>query len=388
MSITVQNKLKKLDLPRSEKQVAVAMAGHLWENAPEKGTWVGAEKIAAECSMGERTVFRAISALKKKDILRFIGYEIGKQAKMPKYTFHPESGKVLPLFESGEPARMASSESAKRHENLPTATREPANYAENLPPCPREPATLATDKGVIKKEQEGERITAPLSSFSGTKPLGQDISQLRRHPQYEPAKALVKKLVARAQNYCSVVFGKQAVTDLLAALLDDPQIIAWEQEVLFQVFDHFADSLPSNDDIDRTAAAGRIAAGYVAALLGDGTQPNAREKYFRKKTSLAAAYAQAEREAVAIREENRQIQEENNAGKAFLRWESENGGIACDSSGYVPTDESAFNRWLLRDQMTDAYAAEKKVLQTRLEEMRKTASTPVCTEPDREFVNA
>src|ERR1700684_357831 len=102
MSITIQNKLKKLDLPRSQKQVAVAMAGHLWENAPEKGTWIGAKKIAAECSMSERTVLRAIKDLKAAGIMRFIGYQKGRQAKMPKYTFHPEDGRLLPIFITAE----------------------------------------------------------------------------------------------------------------------------------------------------------------------------------------------------------------------------------------------------------------------------------------------
>jgi hypothetical protein len=92
MSITIQKKLKNLDLPRSEKQVAVAMAGHLWEKNPEKGTWIGAEVIAAECGLGERTVRLALAGLRSKKIIIRIGYNKGRSANMPIYAFHPENG--------------------------------------------------------------------------------------------------------------------------------------------------------------------------------------------------------------------------------------------------------------------------------------------------------
>jgi hypothetical protein len=189
MSITVQKKLEKLDLPRSEKQIAVAMASHLWENAPEKGTWVGAAKIAAKCGVSERTVLRAILELKKKGILRLVGYAKGKQAKMPKYTFHPENGRILAIFCPREPDTVSGSESPNSPENLPTAAREPDISAENMTPCPREHDMVSPDKALRKlKEKERERTAADplsyfvwlLSNYDGLNLTGKERSQIEK----------------------------------------------------------------------------------------------------------------------------------------------------------------------------------------------------------------
>lgn len=219
-----------------------------------------------------------------------------------------------------------------------------------------------------EREIESKKNPYPPSSFS--KSNRQDTNELRAHPEYPEAKALVQKLIARGQNR-SIIFGNAAKVNLLTALLEDPQVLLWEREVLFHVFDAVADSLPLNDDIDRTAAAGRIATGYVAALLGDGTKANARDAYFRDKAKMAATMAKIARETEALHDEQRQMREEDAAGDEFLAWEEQHGGLDCNMLEFNPSNPSVFERWQIREQISDAYAEDKKVLQQRLTKLRQ-----------------
>jgi hypothetical protein len=191
MSITIQKKLKNLDLPRSEKQVAVAMAGHLWEKNPEKGTWIGAEVIAAECGLGERTVRLALAGLRSKKIIIRIGYNKGRSANMPIYAFHPENGQVLPIFASfQEPAIVARSKA----EEPADYAEEPANQVKNLQLTAVEPAMVAPDKGLKKTIEKEEKEPADLSS--SFLDLGQD------HAEYEE---LGRKLEQISKEHQAIV---------------------------------------------------------------------------------------------------------------------------------------------------------------------------------------
>jgi hypothetical protein len=157
----------------------------------------------------------------------------------------------------------------------------------------------------------------------------------------------------------------------LSELLDDPQVLSWEPKILFHAFDTFVASLQLEDAIDLSAAAGRIATGYVPALVGDGTGPNFRDAHFQDKRNREATLERVARDNRAIQEEFRQKAEEDAAGQAFLKWESEHGGgLDCDMSGFTPSNSSAFERWLLREQMEGAYAEEKAAMQNKLTELR------------------
>ena len=78
MSITLIKQLQKLDLPRAEKNIAIAFTSHVSESAPEKGAWAGSERLAAQASYSLRTAERSIANLKERRILIFRGYKTGR----------------------------------------------------------------------------------------------------------------------------------------------------------------------------------------------------------------------------------------------------------------------------------------------------------------------
>lgn len=116
--------------------------------------------------------------------MQFIGYHTGKQAKMPRYTFHPENGQLLPYFRQGEPANLSRSQTGEPA----NGAGEPAKPAENLPTTTREPASLSGDKGLRKLNEKERASTTPdpssyfvwlLSAYSGLNLSGKEKTTVR-----------------------------------------------------------------------------------------------------------------------------------------------------------------------------------------------------------------
>jgi hypothetical protein len=102
MSISIMQQLFKLDLPKCEKAVVLAIASHLKERKPDAGAWPSQKRLQAMTGWGERSVQNAVTSLRDCGIIELIGRKKVGANWLPVYRCHPEGGVMHKLFTAAE----------------------------------------------------------------------------------------------------------------------------------------------------------------------------------------------------------------------------------------------------------------------------------------------
>ena len=192
MMIDLVFDLQKRDLSWAEKAVAICLATHINHKHPEKGTWVGISTIMVETSMSRSAVEHAMTSLRRKGVVVRLGYEVGRQARMPIHDVRPAAAPLHPKFAS-EPASIADSEPAPNADSDGEPAREPARKSGEpaREPAPnadsdgepaREPAPNADELTEQEKNQR-EKSKEKKKASPSAQPASVSLSvQPRRHP--------------------------------------------------------------------------------------------------------------------------------------------------------------------------------------------------------------
>jgi hypothetical protein len=316
MMIDLVFDLQKRDLSWSEKAVAICLATHINHKHPEKGTWVGISTIMAETSMSRSTVEHAMTSLRRRGVVVRLGYEVGRQARMPIHDVRPAAAPLHPKF-ALEPASIADSEPAPNADSQSEPAREPAQISGEPAQEPasiadlggepaREPAPNADElteqeKNQREKSKEKKKASPPAQpalspSLSAPEPGGQQKSTARLLAEERLQKANERAAIRSAQTDPEVMaLSGQLIELTRKSGLEGENLLA-AAELLKQydrtsIYNAFREFYSEGDDFEQLHAIRKFFAGGMAPAFIE----NQRQYHERQEEQQRLAVAARER---------------------------------------------------------------------------------------------